>query len=120
MIVKRNHPVSKLIAAATIGLFLAASFAYSSEAVSEQLQQNTEYTVLAGFEDLGANGLEIEAFLPEDVTIRVGDTITWQFPQIEPHTVTFLAGTDRPVESLELPDGRAAFNPAMILPSGPS
>ncbi len=120
MIVKRNHPVSRLIAAAIIGLFLAASFAYSSEAVSIPLQQNTEYTVLAGFEDLGANGLEIEAFLPEDVTIRVGDTITWQFPPIEPHTVTFLAGTDRPVESIELPDGRAAFNPAMILPSGPS
>ena len=57
-------------------------------------------------------------FLPEDVAIRIGDTITWRFTLLEPHTVTFLADTERPVESIVLPDGRAAFNPAMILPSG--
>ena len=114
----RKHLSMKAIAATIIALLLSVAMASSSEAVSPSQQSNTAYTVLAGFEDVGANGLEVEAFLPEDVVIRVGDTINWQYTPLEPHTVTFLAGTERPVESVELPDGRTAFNGAMILPSG--
>jgi len=114
----RSYPLSRVVAAVLVGFLFLSSTASSSEAVSPTLQQNTAFTVLTGFEDLSANGLEIEAFLPEDVAIRVGDTITWQYTPLEPHTVTFLADTERPVESIVLPDGRAAFNPAMILPSG--
>lgn len=114
----RNYPSMKAIAAAIIALLLSATVASSSEAVSLSQQANTTYTVLTGFEDVGADGLEVEAFLPEDVVIRVGDTINWQYTPLEPHTVTFLAGTERPAEAIELPDGRAAFNGAMVLPTG--
>jgi plastocyanin len=37
------------------------------------------------------------AFLPNEIWIHVGDSITWNFPVPEPHTVTFLtAGQVRP------------------------
>lgn len=37
------------------------------------------------------------AFLPNDLTVDVGDTITWSFPTNEVHTLTFLQpGQPRP------------------------
>ena len=37
--------------------------------------QGTEFTVLAGWEDLNA-GIEVQAFLPENIIVAEGDTIT--------------------------------------------
>ncbi len=82
-------------------------------------QAAATYTVLAGFEDPEANGLEVQAFLPQDVTIKVGDTVNWKFTLLEPHTVTFLPpDMERPADFMFLPGGKIAINSAVFLPSG--
>ena len=49
-----------------------------------------EVKVLVG---AGQDTLSINAFLPSKVTIRAGDTVTWELNHPdEPHTVTFLTG----------------------------
>ena len=49
-----------------------------------------EVRVLVG---AGQDTLSINAFLPSKVTIRAGDTVTWELNHPdEPHTVTFLSG----------------------------
>ncbi len=52
--------------------------------------------------------LDILAFLPDDITIRQGDSIVWYTDHPMPHTVTFPAsGADEPEFILiQLPDGR--------------
>ena len=50
---------------------LAASWAASAPGASAQ---SAEFTVLAGREDLDA-GIEVQAFLPENITISEGDTV---------------------------------------------
>jgi plastocyanin len=73
---------------------------------------------MAGFQDLGANGMEVLAFLPRDIIVREGDTITWKVPPLQQHTVTFLSGLDRPEVNVSLGDGRLAYNPVAALPTG--
>jgi len=66
-------------------------------------------TVGAESDDLGSQGW---AFLPNELWIHKGDSVTWTFASDEPHTVTFLlAATVRPTIA----------NDAMFLaPSGSS
>jgi len=55
----------------------------------------------------GAGGLSqarVMRFVPAEVTIKVGDTVRWTDRTIgEPHTVTFLGGTDQPEDTLVEP-----------------
>ena len=52
----------------------------------------------------GAGGLtqsRVMRFIPETVTIKVGDTVRWTDQSIgEPHTVTFLGGEEQPEDTL--------------------
>ncbi len=49
----------------------------------------------------GMTGARVMGFLPRDVTIKVGDTVRWTDRTIgEPHTVTFLGGTEPPEDTL--------------------
>lgn len=54
---------------------------------------DTQATVGAQSRDKGRQAL---AFLPNEVWVHVGDSVTWAFPTDEPHTVTFLGDTVRP------------------------
>ena len=117
MLLRRLVPLVVLIGL-TFVLLLPTS---SSVVMAQQpvpISAFSTFTVLAGFEDVDADGLHVEAFLPENVTVRQGDSITWKFTALEPHTVTFLSGAERPGDFIELPDGRMALNPEVAFPSG--
>jgi len=62
-------------------------------------------------QDLGRQGL---AFLPNEIWIHAGDSITWTMAVDEPHTVTFLTeGQVRPPFTVGCPGfsaGSAAFD----------
>ena len=63
----------------------------------------------------------VNAFLPDDVAVRVGDTIHWTFPSPEIHTVTFLAGTEAPGVIVPIDvnaPGALQINPAVAFPAG--
>ncbi len=57
------------------------------------------------------------AFLPQALTVNVGDTITWHLNSGEFHTVTFLSGAAAPPVIIGGPNG-PEFNPAVAAPSG--
>ncbi|MBI4280507.1 MAG: hypothetical protein HY660_18800 [Armatimonadetes bacterium] len=68
--------------------------------------------------------VSIIRFVPENLTVKVGDTVRWvmQDPQ-EIHTVTFIGGTDKPPEFVT-PEPQAQgppkiyFNPKVVVPLG--
>ena len=97
---------------------LALTVPASSPRVASAQQPDSNLTVLAGFEDTAADGLEVQAFLPQDIIVREGDTITWNFTSLEPHTVTFLSGGEPPQEVISLPSGGLAYNPEAVYPTG--
>ena len=101
-----------------LGLFIALTVTASSPQVALAQQPVTNYTVLAGIEDTVADGLEVQAFLPQAIIVREGDTITWKFTPLEPHTVTFLSGEDPPQQVISLPNGGVAYNPEAVYPTG--
>jgi plastocyanin len=77
------------------------------------------YTVLVGSENT-AMGVSIMSFFPQDVSIHVGDTITWKANSHEIHTVTFLAGGDIPPIIIPAPEGMASplqINPLAAFPT---
>ena len=52
----------------------------------------------------GMSQARVMRFVPAEVTIKVGDTVRWTDRTIgEPHTVTFLGGTDQPEDTLVEP-----------------
>jgi plastocyanin len=62
------------------------------------------------------------AFLPDEIWIHAGDSVTWAFPTLEPHSVTFLkTGQVRPSFTAGCPgtttDG-SAFNDSSCVNSG--
>ncbi len=63
--------------------------------------------------------VQVGAFLPRDLTVNEGDSITWHLNSGEFHTVTFLSGAAAPPFIIGGPGG-PAFNPAAVAPSGGS
>ena len=58
--------------------------------------QATEWRVMAGAESADRTS-QAEAFLPNEIWIRAGDSIRWTFPTHEKHTASFLkSGQTRP------------------------
>ncbi|MEJ2263421.1 MAG: plastocyanin/azurin family copper-binding protein [Anaerolineales bacterium] len=79
------------------------------------------YTVLVGAHDSTANA-DLEAYLPADVTVHVGDTVTWKLNSKEIHTVTFLGSEKTPdllVPVPNSPQGAMMFNPQVAFPVAP-
>jgi plastocyanin len=76
-----------LVIALLLGMVGYAMPAFASTA------QN--YTVLVGSENTSI-GVSIMSFFPQNLSIHVGDSITWVANSHEIHTVTFLAGEDMP------------------------
>jgi len=70
--------------------------------------------------DLAKQGM---AFLPSEMWIHAGDSITWTFDSAEPHTVSFLkAGQVRPPDQVGCPgfspDGFATFDGSTCVTTG--
>ena len=61
-----------------------------------------ELTVTVG---AGQDTAVLLAYLPSEVTVRAGDTVTWNLVGDEGHTVTFLSGGERPADILPIPGG---------------
>jgi plastocyanin len=80
------------------------------------------YTITVGWEN-PSQGVGINAFYPEAVTIHRGDTVRWVQNSNEIHTVTFLAGTSP--ASLIIPAASGGpspllFNPVAVNPAVPT
>ncbi len=84
------------------------------------------YTVLVGWEN-PHQGIDINNYFPENLSIHVGDTVHWVLNTNEIHTVTFLAG--RPMPPLDVPSqmigadpnfSPIAFFPEAITPAIPA
>jgi plastocyanin len=74
------------------------------------------FTVQIGLEDI-SNGLEVDAFFPDFVTVSVGDTITFTQKTHEIHTVTFGAPSPLPRVFLNQRMENIIANPLVFLPS---
>ncbi len=57
--------------------------------------------------------VDIQAFLPENLTVSAGDTVAWYVDHTQPHTVTFASAEGQRPEfvSVQLPDGRMLVPP---------
>ena len=78
--------------------------------------EHQNWTVMAG-SDKEDGVLQALRFLPEKITIHVGDSVTWKLGGEEEHTIYFPAGEPPPALEEVGPDGRDYFNPAVFLPS---
>jgi len=77
------------------------------------------YTVWVGAEDVG-RAVSIATFFPQDVSIHVGDSITWVANTHEIHTVTFLVGGELPPTIIPAPAGMVSplqINPLVAFPT---
>lgn len=65
------------------------------------------------------NGVSLNAYFPDPLTIRAGDTVTWSFTPGDPHTVTFNSGQPPLPSFLPGPNpGELTIGPASA-PVGP-
>lgn len=83
----------------------------------EAAPEARELTVLTG---AGQDTVSVNAFFPESIRVRVGDTVTWKINSDEPHTATFLSGEPAPQDPIPIPDrgpGEMMLNPLIAFPS---
>ncbi len=88
--------------------------------VPQLVQAQWQATVGAQSGDLAKQGI---AFLPNEMWIHAGDSITWTFATDEPHTVSFLkSGQIRPPDQVGCPgfapDGSATFDGSTCVTTG--
>lgn len=74
------------------------------------------FTVSAGSESPGGD-VQLNEFAPINVTVNVGDTVTWRLDSTEFHNVIFTGGAPAPAFVQPGPDG-VFVNPASAFPSG--
>jgi plastocyanin len=89
---------------------LAAPFALKSV-----IAAGNEVTVRAGD---GETGYAVNLFLPQDITINTGDTVTWDFPWFEPHSVTYGTPTGDPTMPSVPLDAPLEFDGSSYFSSG--
>jgi plastocyanin len=69
--------------------------------------------------ETGDEGIQALAFLPNDITVNVGDSVTWSFPTHEPHTLTLLTpGQARPPLSTPATPDHSTFDGTKLVNSG--
>jgi len=73
-------------------------------------------TLSAGAESVGGD-VQLNTFAPLQVTINVGDTVTWRLDSTEFHNIMFTSGAPGPELILAGPDG-VFFNSAVAFPTG--
>ena len=99
-----------------VGAMLAAAVWIAPQAVQAASWRASAGAQSGGWEILGL------AFLPNELWIRAGDSITWTFVTDEPHTVTFLTPTTakplgNALNALVTPDG-SSFDGSQVVSSG--
>jgi plastocyanin len=89
--------------------------------VIPQVLQATEWHATAGAQSKN-KGHQALAFLPNEIWIHAGDSISWTFPVLEPHSVTFLTpGQVRPSVVIGCPGATpddSAFDASACVNSG--
>ena len=92
----RQRPSKEAQMTARCTLALATALAVSMIA---SVAWATTWQALAGDESFDG-AIQLEAFMPNEFWVHVGDSITWSFPAAEIHTATFLkSGQVRPTIS---------------------
>ena len=105
-------------------LILCAVGSAASEPVAKinqsAIAQN--FTVLVGGNDSAYNA-ELQGFFPQNITIHVGDKITWKQNTMDIHTVTFTPGMNKtPDLIVPVPgvNGSLMINPLVAFPALPA
>ncbi len=88
--------VQKLPLGIAAALLLALVAFTVTPAPDVSAQDPADITIIAGD---GETGYAVNAFLPGSVTIMEGQSVSWEFPWLEPHFVTFGAPPDDAVAS---------------------
>lgn len=73
-------------------------------------QQATEISLRAGLNAPNDPTIAVEMYLPQEITVTEGTTISWTIAGPEPHSVTFLPPGQK-MPSPESPEGEALFAP---------
>jgi plastocyanin len=100
-----------------ISVVLVMSFSLPVSAGMPDSSPRT-YTVMVGLEN-SHQGIGVNSYFPESVTIHVGDTVHWVQNTHEIHTVTFLAGAEIPeliVPSASVPGADPLVSPLILNP----
>ena len=74
------------------------------------------YTVSAGAESMGGD-VQVNEFAPNQITVNVGDTVTWKLNSTEFHNIVFTSGAPAPEFVLGGPTG-VFLNPVAAFPMG--
>lgn len=118
-----------LISALIVSLAIFAGIANAENQTKQAAPSGlTTWTVMVGGQaaiepgEYGPAGAwQFMRFYPENITINVGDKISWVLKSAEPHTVTFL-GPGKAMPDLVIPENnsskRMIFNPLVILAQG--
>lgn len=100
---------------ASVLVFVLATMVTSL--VAAQAHEGHGVTALAG---AGRDTTVVNAFFPERITVRVGETVTWRQNSDEIHTVTFTGGAPLPGFEIPVPDGgpgELMINPQLAFPT---
>jgi plastocyanin len=108
----------------TLILALVTGLALPSAASTKKplTPSHQTYAVLVGWEN-PQEGVGVNAYFPELVTIHVGDTVRWTQNSNEIHTVTFLAGDPQPdflISGADPSISPLMFNPLAVDPYVPT
>jgi plastocyanin len=96
-----------------------SSGGFSSAVSTARAQEARSLTVLAG---AGQDTMQPHAFFPEQIRIRAGDTVTWEYNGSANHTATFVAGSTPKGASrgqVSGPPGAVIPAPNAPVPGGP-
>ena len=89
--------------------------------------------LISAINQAGGSAIQGERFLPGDITIDAGDSVTWKANSTEPHTVTFFGGgvpqdtltefnpgdpQQNAVQGPDAMDGASYFNSGVNTPDG--
>jgi plastocyanin len=112
----RSSPVRRR-AAARLGVGLSgAAIALAAFVPAAAAAAPVEWQAGAGV-STASEAIQANTFLPRELTVNVGDRITWHLNSGEFHTVTFLSGAAAPPFITIGPNG-PELNPAAVAPSG--
>lgn len=122
---RRALTVVGITAAGAVPLLALGSFALAQSATPSATDAPAAPTITlrAGG---GENGITVDTFGPEKVTVLTGTTVTWVNSFTEPHTVTFGAPQGDPTTPLNVTpgqpveyDGTGAFSSGLFAPGYP-
>ena len=105
-------------------LILCAACSAQPEPIAKNNQSaiSQNFTVLVGGNDSAYNA-ELQGFFPQNITIHVGDKVTWKQNTMDIHTVTFTPGMNKtPDLIVQVPgvNGSLMINPLVAFPALPA